>query len=633
MPIVPVVEHADAGHQKSLLPLAFGALGIVYGDIGTSPLYAFRESFEHADLAVTQANAYGVASVVFWALVVIISVKYLALVMRADNHGEGGILALTALLMPTRGLPVGAKRAIIALGVFGTALLYGDGLITPAISVLSAVEGFEVATTAFEAWVIPVSVAILVALFVVQKRGTEKISKVFGPVMVVWFVVLGVLGLRQILDNVGVLRAVSPTYGIALFVDQPAEAFLALGSIFLVVTGGEALYADMGHFGRRPIQLSWYALVLPALLLNYFGQAALLAGSPGDEVGNPFFRMAPSWAVVPLAVLATMATVIASQALISGAFSLTAQAVQLDYLPRLAIRHTSSAHIGQIYVPLVNWLLMIGCVGLVIGFQTSSNLAAAYGIAVTATMAITTLLFYRVVRDRWGWRSRKALAVIVPLFVIDLAFFAANVPKIPDGGWLPILVGLGLVIQMTTWRRGRAIVSQILQRGHRRTVDVIAEAVAGGVTIVPGTAIYMFKDPGFAPPAMISNLRHNHVLHKTTVMLSVVASQSPSVEAPDRTSLTTISAGIYQVVITFGYMDEHDVLAELRQLRPDGHPLDLDDATFFIGRETVSSIPDGEMPRWREELFIVLNRGSGSASRFYKLPSQQVFEVGTQVDI
>ena len=526
--IVPAVEHADAGHQKSLLPLAFGALGIVYGDIGTSPLYAFRESFEHADLAVTRANAYGVASVVFWALIVIISIKYLMLVMRADNHGEGGILALTALLMPARGLPVGTKRAIIALGVFGTALLYGDGLITPAISVLSAVEGFEVATTAFESWVIPVSVAILVVLFVVQKRGTETISRVFGPVMVVWFIVLGVLGLRQIIDNVGVLRAVSPTYGIALFVDQPAHAFLALGSIFLVVTGGEALYADMGHFGRRPIQLSWYGLVLPALLLNYFGQAALLAGSPGEEVGNPFFRMAPSWAVVPLAVLATMATVIASQALISGAFSLTAQAVQLDYLPRLAIRHTSSAHIGQIYVPLVNWLLMIGCVGLVIGFQTSSNLAAAYGIAVTATMAITTLLFFRVVRDRWGWSARKALAVVVPLFLVDVAFFAANVPKIPDGGWLPILVGLGLVIQMTTWRRGRAIVSQILQRGHRRTVDVIAEAVAGGVTKVPGTAIYMFKDPGFAPPAMISNLRHNHVLHETTLMLSVIASQSPT---------------------------------------------------------------------------------------------------------
>ena len=621
-----------ADHPGSLLPLAFGALGIVYGDIGTSPLYAFRESFEHADLAVSRANAFGVASVVFWALIVIISIKYLLLVMRADNHGEGGILALTALLMPTRGLPVGTKRVIIALGVFGTALLYGDGLITPAISVLSAVEGFEVATTAFESWVIPVSVAILIALFVVQKRGTERISRVFGPVMVVWFVVLGVLGFRQIIDNVDVLRAVSPTYGIDLFVNDPAKAFLALGSIFLVVTGGEALYADMGHFGRRPIQISWYALVLPALLLNYFGQAALLADSPGDEVGNPFFRMAPSWAVVPLAVLATMATVIASQALISGAFSLTSQAVQLDYLPRLAIRHTSSAHIGQIYVPLVNWLLMVGCVGLVVGFRTSSNLAAAYGIAVTATMAITTLIFYRVVRDRWHWGPTKALAVIVPLFFVDLAFFAANVPKIPDGGWLPLLIGLGLVIQMTTWRRGRAIVAQVLQRGQRRTDEVVAEAVEDGVATVPGTAIYMFKDPGHAPPALISNLRHNHVLHETTVILSVITTQIPHVPR-DRVASKTVRPGVHQVELTFGYMDDHDVVAELLRLHVDGVPLDLADVTFFIGRETVSSIPAGEMPRWREELFVVLNRGAASAARFYNLPSRQVFEVGTQVEI
>ncbi|MET0144133.1 MAG: KUP/HAK/KT family potassium transporter, partial [Ilumatobacteraceae bacterium] len=576
---MPDADRADGRQSGRLVPLAFGALGIVYGDIGTSPLYAFRESFEHADLEVSQANAYGVASVVFWSLIVIISFKYLLLVMRADNHGEGGILALTALLMPARGLPVGTKRVVIALGVFGTALLYGDGLITPAISVLSAVEGFEVATTAFEAWVIPVSVVILIVLFAVQRRGTETISRVFGPVMVVWFVVLGVLGLGQIIDNTGVLRAVSPTYGIELFVNEPAKAFLALGSIFLVVTGGEALYADMGHFGRRPIQVSWYALVLPALLLNYFGQAALLGSSPGGEVGNPFFRMAPSWAVVPLAVLATMATVIASQALISGAFSLTAQAVQLDYLPRLAIHHTSSMHIGQIYVPLVNWLLMIGCVGLVIGFQTSSNLAAAYGIAVTATMAITTLLFYRVVRDRWHWSTPKALAVIVPLFLIDLAFLAANIPKIPDGGWLPLLVGFVLVIQMTTWRRGRATVAQILQRGQRRTEQVIAAAEAEGVVTVDGTAIYMFKDPGSAPPALISNLRHNHVRHETTVVLSVIASQAPRIDPGARVAVTSVRSGVFQIVITFGYMDDHDVLAELRQVHLHGRPLDVDEAT------------------------------------------------------
>jgi KUP system potassium uptake protein len=613
--------------------LAFGALGIVYGDIGTSPLYAFRESFEHADLDVTASNAYGVASVVFWSLVVIISIKYLLLVMRADNHGEGGILALTALLMPTNGGGSRRKRAIITLGVFGTALLYGDGLITPAISVLSAVEGFEVATSAFEAWVIPVSIVILVGLFALQSRGTERISRLFGPVMVAWFLVLGVLGLRQIIEHPEVLRAVSPSYGVQLFVDQPGKAFFALGSIFLVVTGGEALYADMGHFGRRPIQLSWYTFVLPGLLLNYFGQAAVLASHPGEEVGNPFFRLAPDWAITPLAILATMATVIASQALISGAFSLTAQAVQLDYLPRLAIRHTSHSHIGQIYVPLVNWLLMIGCVGLVLGFRSSSSLASAYGIAVTATMAITTLLFYRVLIDRWRWSTPAVLAVIVPLFAIDAAFFAANVPKIPHGGWFPLVVGLGLVVQMTTWRKGRAIVAQIIRRGHRRIEDVVDEAVASGVSRVPGIAIYLFKDPGSAPPAMVSNLQHNRVLHELTVVLSIEASETPTIEPDQRAAVRHVTSGVYQVVLTFGYVDDPDVYDALRGLQLGDKTLDPQDATFFIGRETVTSTPIGSMARWREHLFVQLNRGAASAARFYGLPSNQVFEVGTHVDI
>jgi KUP system potassium uptake protein len=629
---VPVADHAAPAHG-SVVALAFGALGIVYGDIGTSPLYAFRESFEHADLGVTTANAYGVASVVFWALVVIISIKYLALVMRADNHGEGGILALTALLLPQRGLPTGAKRAIVALGVFGTALLFGDGLITPAISVLSAVEGFEVATTAFTAWVIPVAVTILVALFVVQRRGTERISRVFGPVMIVWFVVIGTLGLRQVVAHPGVLAAISPSYGTELFANQPAKAFVALGSIFLVVTGGEALYADMGHFGRRPIQVSWYVLVLPALLLNYFGQAALLAAHPGEGVGRPFFRLAPEWAVTPLAVLATMATVIASQALISGAFSLTAQAVQLDYLPRLAVRHTSPSHIGQIYVPLVNWLLMIGCVGLVLAFRSSSSLAAAYGIAVTATMAITTLLFFRVLVDRWRWPTARALAVTIPLLLVDLTFLAANIPKIPHGGWFPLVVGVGLVIQMTTWRRGRAIVARTLQRGARQTTDVVAEALEHGAVRVEGTAVFMFKDPGCAPPALLSNLRHNRVLHQRTVIVSVLTSDAPRVEPGKRLHVAELAPGVCQVEITFGYIDEPDVVAELRRLHVRGEALDIDTATFFIGRETVTSIPEGEMPRWREQLFVVLNRGAASASRFYHLPSPQVFEVGTQVEI
>ena len=620
-------------HQPGRAALALGALGIVYGDIGTSPLYAFRESFEHAELDVTAANAYGVASVVFWSLLAIISVKYLLFVMRADHHGEGGILALTALLIPTHAKGSQVRRAVISLGVFGTALLYGDGLITPAISVLSAVEGFEVATDAFKDWVIPVSIVILVTLFAVQKRGTERISRVFGPIMVVWFLVLAALGLRQIVQHPEVLRAVSPSYGVQFFLDQPAKAFYALGSIFLVVTGGEALYADMGHFGRRPIQLSWYGIVLPSLVLNYFGQAAVLAPSEVHHVGSVFFRMAPDWAVTPLAVLATMATVIASQALISGAFSLTAQAVQLDYLPRLQIRHTSDAHIGQIYVPLVNWLLMIGCVALVVGFQTSSRLAAAYGIAVTATMAITTLLFFRVLVDRWSWSVPKALAVVLPIFAIDLAFFSANVPKIPHGGWFPIVIGLGLVVQMTTWRRGREVVAQIIHRAQRRTDDVVQEALDAGAVRIPGTAIYMFKDPGFAPLALVSNLKHNRVLHETTIVLSVRPSNAPHVEAADRAEVTRSETGVYQVILTYGFVDEPDVIEGLRGLELDGRPLDPDEATFFLGRETVTSAPTRTMPRWREQLFVLLNRGAASASRFYQLPSNQIFEVGTQVDI
>jgi KUP system potassium uptake protein len=613
--------------------LAFGTLGIVFGDIGTSPIYAFRESFEHSGLEVDSQNAYGVASVVFWSLVVVISLKYLFLVMRADNHGEGGILALTALVMPARGQsPTRIGAAVITLGVFGTALLYGDGLITPAISVLAAVEGFEFATSAFSAWVIPVSVAILVALFSVQSRGTAGIARVFSPIMALWFTVLGVLGLRQILIHPAVLRAVSPSYAIGLFIDHPWRAFLALGSIFLVVTGGEALYADMGHFGRRAIQISWYGLVLPGLLLNYFGQAALLAEGR-DEVGSPFYDMAPSWGIVPLAILSTFATVIASQALISGAFSLTVQAVHLDYFPRLAIRHTSARHIGQVYVPLVNWLLMIGCVGLVVTFRSSSALASAYGIAVTTTMLITTLIFYRVVRDRWNWSARKAVAVLVPFLCVDIAFLGANIPKIPTGGWLPLLIGLALVIQMTTWRKGRELVAARIKRGERPLSDATKAALDGNVARVAGTAVYLFKDAGAAPPALLSNLRHNKVLHEMTMLVSIEVTDAPRVAVRKRARYTNIGPGIVQVRLQFGFMDLPDVPAALATLTIHGHHFDEDDATYFIGRESVTSGKVPGMHPLREELFVLLNRGAANASRFFRLPPDQVFEVGSQVVI
>ena len=608
--------------------LALGALGVVFGDIGTSPLYAFREAFEHQDLDVTTTNALGVASIAFWALVIIISVKYLALVMRADNHGEGGILALTALVMPqSRAARTGA---LVLLGVFGTALLYGDGLITPAISVLSAVEGFEVASSAFEDWVLPLACTILVVLFLVQRRGTGTVGRVFGPVMVVWFVVLGILGLGHVLDHPSVVQAVHPVNIVHFFVAEPGKAFLALGSIFLVVTGGEALYADMGHFGRRAISLAWYGLVLPGLLLNYFGQAALLLGEPG-AVESPLYEMAPEWAVTPLAVLATMASVIASQALISGAFSLTVQAVQLDYLPRVHVRHTSGEHRGQVYVPLVNWGLMVGTIGLVLGFRTSSNLAAAYGIAVTTTMVITSLLFYAVARYRWGWSTLKAGAVVAPLLAVDIAFFAANVPKIPDGGWFPLLIALGLLVQMATWRRGRQLVAERIRRGEVPLASLDAQLV--DVATVPGTAVFLFKDPGMAPPALLNNLRHNKVLHRNTVVASVVTDGVPRVTPERRVELERLDNGLYSATMHFGFMEEPDVPAALETVRLDGHPFDPEAASYFVGRESVLATEIEGMPVPLERLYALLHRGADSAARFFALPADRIFEVGAHVEI
>ncbi|CAA9214914.1 MAG: Kup system potassium uptake protein [uncultured Acidimicrobiales bacterium] len=617
--------HAPSGRG---LVLAIAALGVVFGDIGTSPLYAFRESFEHQHLPVDRTNALGLASLAFWALVIIISVKYLALVMRAENHGEGGILTLTALVMP-RSRAGRRRAALVMLGVFGTALLYGDGLITPAISVLSAVEGFSVASSAFDDYVLPLACLILVVLFLVQRWGTGGIGRVFGPVMVVWFAVLGVLGLTQIVQRPGVLRAVNPLYIVQFFAAEPLKAFLALGSIFLVVTGGEALYADMGHFGRRAIGVAWYAVVLPGLLLCYFGQAALLIRDPA-AIENPFYRMAPQWAVTPLAILATMASVIASQALISGAFSLTVQAVQLDYLPRVKVRHTSGAHRGQVYVPLVNWALMIGCVGLVLGFRTSSNLAAAYGIAVTTTMVITSVLFAVVARRGWGWSRAKVALVITPLLLVDSAFLAANIPKIPQGGWFPLLVALGLLVQMATWHKGRQLVAARIRRG-RPLGDVLGEVTE--TTRVDGTAVFLFRDLGTAPPALVNNLRHNKVLHRSTLIVCVQVVDFPRVDPAERAEVTEVEPGVHQVLLRFGFMEEADVPKALQALVDDGCPFDLDDVTYFLARESVLSGEAEGMHPVLERLFGVLNRGADSAARFFNLPSDRVFEVGTQVEI
>lgn len=610
--------------------LALGALGIVYGDIGTSPLYAFREAFEHQHLdASNPVYAFGVASLAFWALVIIISIKYLTFVMKADNHGEGGILALTAMVMP-KGTLKGRGRVVVGLGVFGTALLYGDGLITPAISVLSAVEGVKEATTALDDFIIPIAVVILAMLFLVQKRGTAGIGRVFGPVMMVWFTVLGLLGLGQLLEDASVLKAVNPTYAVDFFAESPMKSFLTLGSIFLVVTGGEALYADMGHFGRRPILWSWYGLVLPGLLLNYFGQASLILNDP-EAVERPLFKMAPEWGVLPLVVLATMATVIASQALISGAFSLTVQAVQLDYLPRVKISHTSSSHRGQVYVPLVNWLLMIGCIGLVVTFQSSKALASAYGIAVTSTMLVTTLLFYEVCRNRWSWPVWKAMAVCGPLAVVDAAFLGANIPKIPHGGWFPLLVAIVLLAQMTTWRRGRQLVAARIHRGERPIVEVLDEHV--DVARVAGTAVFMFKDLGKAPPALVNNLKHNKVLHKCTLIVAVQTAEVPRVDPSERTVVTKVEPGVFQILLRFGFMEEPDVVSALSSIKERGLDFDPKQATFFLGHESIVAGKAPGMNPVAEQLFVLLNRGADSAGRFFNLPKDQIFEVGSHVEI
>jgi KUP system potassium uptake protein len=626
-------HHHDAAHKAGMAALALGALGVVYGDIGTSPLYALREAFngENHQMVVDKANVYGIASLAFWSLIIIISIKYLAFVMRADNKGEGGILALTSLVMRRKDPTVQKASVLVTLGIFGTALLYGDGAITPAISVLSAVEGLEEVSSSFESLVIPIAIGILVLLFLVQSRGTGAVGKVFGPIMMVWFATLALLGLSKIVDAPEIVGSVNPLYALDYFTHEPLKAFLSLGSIFLVVTGGEALYADMGHFGRKPIMWGWYGMVLPSLVLNYWGQSAFLLANPELVERRFFFLMAPEALKLPLVLLATMATVIASQALISGVFSLTAQAVQLDYLPRIAIRHTSHQHIGQIYVPLVNWVLMAVCIGLVVGFQSSENLAAAYGIAVTMTMAITTLIFFRVLVDRWHWPPWRAYAVCIPLFVIELGFLGANFVKIPHGGWFALVVAIVLMIQMMTWRRGRQLVADRIHRGERPIAEALDEFMS--VKRVDGTAVFMFKDLGKAPPALVNNLRHNKVLHKTTLIVSVETDDDPRVDPEGRAEVTKIEPGVYTVLLTFGFMEEPDVPAALAKLDVRGLEFDPDDVTYFIGRESIVAGKAPGMHPLLEELFVLLNRGADSASRFFNLPPERVFEVGSHVEI
>ena len=624
---------SEHGHAAGLGTLSLAALGVVYGDIGTSPLYAMRESLEgHGHvLDVSEANVLGLLSLIFWSLIVVITVKYLVFVMRADNQGEGGILALTALVTPDGHRRSRIRFTLIVVGLFGTALLYGDGMITPAISVLSAVEGTEVATDALDGWVIPISCAILVGLFVAQHRGTASIGKVFGPVMVVWFSTLGVLGLVHIADEPSVLRALVPTHAVEFFLDNGFKGFLALGSVFLVVTGGEALYADMGHFGTRPIKLGWFGIVLPGLVLNYFGQGALLLGEP-DAIENPFYRLVPESFVLPLVVLATMATVIASQALISGAFSLTMQAVQLGYAPRFRIVHTSDRAVGQIYIPAVNWVLMVACLGLVVGFRSSTALAAAYGVAVTMTMVITTVLFAVVAAERFGWPMPMIGALAGTFLLVDLAFFGANVFKIPDGGWFPLVVGAVVLTLLTTWRTGRSIVNERISKARIALEDFMAGLDEEPIR-VPGTAVFLFSVPHAAPPALIANHRHNHVLHEQVVVAAIETAEVPRVPPAERATVHDHGEGIASVVLRYGFMEEPDVCTGLQEGAAADLGIDPDTVDFFLGSEQLIVTSRAGMARWREHLFAFMSRNATTAANYFGLPPERTTIVGMRVEL
>jgi KUP system potassium uptake protein len=628
------VHPHPAAHPRGryLASLSLAALGIVYGDIGTSPLYTMRESFiEQHGVPPTPENVLGVLSLIFWALILIISVKYLAFIMRADNRGEGGILALTALVTPV-GAMRGGRWALILLGLFGTSLLYGDGMITPAISVLSAVEGLEVATPFFRPYVIPITVTVLVALFFFQRHGTEKVGRVFGPVMIVWFVTIAVLGAIHIVREPSVLGAVSPVHAVRFLANNRSHAFLAMGSVFLAVTGGEALYADMGHFGPRPIRVAWFSFVLPALLLNYFGQGALLVREPA-AVANPFYHLAPDWALIPVVAIATVATVIASQALISGAFSLTMQAVQLGYSPRVEIDHTSAREKGQIYIPAVNWTLMLACIGLVLGFRTSSHLAAAYGLAVTTTMVVTTLLFFVVAREQWHWPTAFAVLLVGFFLAIDLSFWAANLLKIPHGGWFPLIIGAAVFTLLTTWKRGREILSERI-RAQTLPLDLFLQEVATNPPMrVPGVAVYMYSDPSGTPPALLHNLKHNKVLHERVAFLSVKTEEVPYVGRDDRVNVRPIAEDIYQVVLHYGFMQDVDVPYALALVDRDDLSFDLMSTSYFLGRETLLPTRRPGMALWRERLFAVMSRNARGATYFFRLPPNRVVELGAQVEL
>ena len=627
-PAAPPDQPTD--HKQRLLLLCLASLGIVYGDIGTSPLYALRECFygPHG-IPPTPANVVGVLSLILWSLLLIISVKYLILILRADNRGEGGILALATLVTDV----VKRGKIFFLLGLFGAALLYADGMITPAISVMSAVEGLDIATPLFSRYVVPIAIVILIGLFLFQSRGTTGVGKVFGPVTLLWFVVIAFLGIQQILRVPEVLQAINPLQAVQFFLNNGSRGFLVLGAVFLAITGGEALYADIGHFGTRPIRLTWFAVVLPALVLNYFGQGALLLSEPEAAV-NPFFRMTPGWALFPMVILATAAAVIASQAIISGAFSLTMQAIQLGYMPRLKVNYTSARIIGQIYVPVVNWALMLSCIGLVLGFGSSSNLAAAYGVAITTTMLITTILFYVVARRRWHWPAAAAIPVAAFFIIIDLTFFTANMLKVAHGGWFPLLVSAAILFLMLTWRKGRRVLRGRLGEMCLPLDDFLSDLKSQNITRVPGTGVYMSGNRHGTPLAMLHNLKHNKVLHEQVVVLTVRTEEVPYLtNSKDRVAIEKLEGGFWRVQVHFGFMEKPDVPSALEGVKGTGVRFTPMRTTYFIGRETILATRKLGLSSWRGSIFAWMTRNAGDVTSYFCLPPNGVVELGARVEV
>jgi KUP system potassium uptake protein len=628
-------SHSSPEHRKATAALVLGAIGVVFGDIGTSPLYALKEAFspEHG-IPLNPDNVMGILSLIVWSMVWVITIKYLVVMMRADNNGEGGILALLALaLRETRGRPR-LKWTIIGIGIFGASMFYGDSMITPAISVLSAVEGLEVATPVFGPYVIPITLGVLTGLFVIQRHGTGKVGSFFGPITAVWFISIGALGAMQLAKNPVVLAALKPAFAVDFMFAYPLLGFLVMGAVFLALTGGEALYADMGHFGKRPIRIAWICLVFPALLLNYFGQAAFVLANPAG-IRNPFFLMIPDWALYPMVVLATCATVIASQAVISGAFSMTRQAIQLGYIPRLEIMHTSERSIGQIYVPFVNWSLYVAVVLLVLGFQSSSSLANAYGIAVAATMVIECILAMVVARLIWKWKQWMVVLVIGSMLVVDALFLASNAVKFFSGGWFPVLIGAGIFTMLMTWKRGRALMFRRLSEQGIPLKPFLEGLDAHPPTKVQGTAIFMTSTLDTVPHALLHNLKHNKVLHDQTVFLTVVTHDVPRVPAEDRVQFDRVLSGFYRMEAWYGFTEQPDIDEILDSVRMRyGMTFDVMDTSFFLSRETV--IPTAETPGmalWRDHLFAWMTRNATRATDFFNIPPNRVVELGTHIEI